>query len=362
MQRDTVPIEGIDHIHFIVGNARQAAYFYRMGMGFDVVAYAGPETGRRDVATYVLEQGDIRLAFSTPLRSAHPYARFLRQHGDGVKEIAFRTPDATRAFELAAERGAARALWPRREEDEAVAVVLSGIAIYGDTTHLFVERREYQGPFLPGFEPLRMPGRSVGLRAIDHVVANVELGQMNHWVDFYRSVLGFEMFVSFDDKDISTEYSALMSRVMADGNGRIKLPINEPAPGKRRSQIDEFLEYYEGPGVQHIALATDDIVATVTDMQARGIEFLAAPDDYYRQLPDRVGRIDEDFATLKRLGVLVDRDDEGYLLQIFTRPVEDRPTVFYEVIQRKGAKGFGKGNFRALFEAIEREQARRGNL
>jgi 4-hydroxyphenylpyruvate dioxygenase len=362
MQRDTLPIEAIDHLHFVVGNARQAAYFYRTAFGFDVTAYAGPETGQREVASYLLQQGDIRLALSTPLTSAHPYARFLRQHGDGVKDIALRVPDTAAAFEAAAARGAARVAWPQRQQDEAGAAVLATIGLYGDATHTFVERRDYHGPFLPGYEPLRQAGRSSGLRAIDHVVANVELGQMNHWVEFYRQVLGFELFTSFDDKDISTEYSALMSKVMADGAGRIKLPINEPAPGKRRSQIDEFLEFYEGPGVQHIALATDDIIATVSDLQQRGIEFLPAPDDYYRALPDRVGPIDEDLATLRRLGVLVDRDDEGYLLQIFTRPVEDRPTLFYEIIQRKGAKGFGKGNFKALFEAIEREQARRGNL
>ncbi|MBI4498513.1 MAG: 4-hydroxyphenylpyruvate dioxygenase [Chloroflexi bacterium] len=361
-REDVLPIQGIDYLEYYVGNAKQAAYFYRKGFGFQMTAYAGPETGVRDRASYVLEQGEVRLVFTTPLRPEHPIMEHIRRHGDGVRDIALRVEDAAAAYHVAIARGARSVQEPTVSEDEGGIIKQAAIATYGDTIHTFIERRDYLGAFAPGYEPLSIPEEPVGLLQIDHVVGNVDLGAMNRWVDFYRDVLGFSLFVSFDDKDISTEYSALMSKVMADGGGRIKFPINEPAPGRRKSQIDEYLEFYQGPGVQHVALLTDDIIATVGALQERGIEFLTVPPSYYEGLPARVGEIAEPIAALQRLGILVDRDEEGYLLQIFTKPVEDRPTLFYEIIQRKGARSFGKGNFKALFEAIEREQARRGNL
>jgi len=361
---DTFPINGTDYIEFWVGNAKQSALYYRYAFGFDLVAYCGPETGVRDRASYVLQQGAIRLVLTSPLGPDGEIAAHVHRHGDGVRDLAFWVDDAREAHQKAVERGARSVQAPRAQADRDGEVVVAAIATYGDTIHSLVERKRYSGPFLPGFEAASSPfnAQSIGLQYVDHCVGNVELGRMNEWVAFYSRVLGFYNLLSFDDKDISTEYSALMSKVMANGNGRIKFPINEPAEGKKRSQIDEYLEYYRGPGVQHIAMATDDIVATVRAMQNRGVEFLSVPHSYYDSVPGRVGRIDEKLEALAELGVLVDRDDEGYLLQIFTKPVEDRPTLFYEIIQRKGAKSFGKGNFRALFEAIEREQARRGNL
>jgi 4-hydroxyphenylpyruvate dioxygenase len=351
-----------------VGNARQSAYFYRNAFGFEVVAYAGLETGLKHEAGYVLRQGRITFVLVSPLRADHPEAQRLVRHGDGVQSITLEVDDVPAAFELALARGAEPARPPTTIEDEFGAIRLAEIRAYGDTTHTLIDRSAYRGVFAPGFRPLdpdRYSPRTfhpVGLKAIDHIVANVEQGQMGDWVDYYGKVLGFSLLASFDDKDISTEYSALMSRVVADGRGRIKFPINEPAPGRRRSQIDEFLEFYGGPGVQHIALATDDILASVRAMAANDVSFLKVPPAYYEMLPRRVGTIQEDLHDLAELGILVDRDDEGYLLQIFTQPVEDRPTLFFEIIQRRGARSFGKGNFKALFEAIEREQARRGTL
>ena len=361
---DTFPINGTDFVELYVGNAKQSALFYETGFGFRRVAYRGPETGCRDRASYVLEQGKIRLILTTGLQPGHPVTDHVERHGDGVHDIALWVDDARDAFTKAIERGAAPAQKPTVLEDEHGEAVIAGIYTYGETIHSLVERRNYRGTFLPGFEPLTSTYQPVpaGLEYIDHCVGNVELGKMNHWVSFYRDVLGFSQIISFDDKDISTEYSALMSKVMANGNGRIKFPINEPAEGKKKSQIDEYLDYYKSPGVQHLALATNDILATVSRLHAHGVEFLHVPDNYYDTVLERVGTIDEDLAPLHQYGILVDRDDEGYLLQIFTKPVQDRPTLFYEIIQRKGAKSFGKGNFKALFEAIEREQAARGNL
>jgi 4-hydroxyphenylpyruvate dioxygenase len=361
---DTFPITGTDYVEFYVGNARQAAAYYQHCWGYRLVAYRGPETGTRETASYVLEQGKIRLVLTTALRPDHPVAEHVHQHGDGVRDIAFEVEDAADAFARAVARGGRPVCEPKVLEDSHGRAVIAAIGTYGETIHSIVERRDYHGPFLPGFVPAasRVTVPPVGLRYVDHCVGNVELGQMNRWVAYYRDVLGFTQLISFDDKDISTEYSALMSKVMANGNARIKFPINEPAPGRKRSQIDEYLEFYRGPGVQHIALSTDNIIETVTCLRERGIEFLRIPPTYYDTVLERVGRIDEALEPLRDLGILVDRDDEGYLLQIFTRPVQDRPTLFYEVIQRKGAKSFGKGNFKALFEAIEREQALRGNL
>jgi len=361
---DTFPINGTDYIEFYVGNAKQASHFYRSAFGFELVAYRGPETGVRDRATYLLQQDKIRLLLTTPVRSTGPIATHISKHGDGVKDIALWVDDARTAFDAAIERGAEPALEPTVMSDEDGEIVIAGIRTYGDTIHSIVERRNYRGLFMPGFVPVSSPYRPapLGLKYVDHCVGNVQLGAMNQWVRFYEHVLGFTNILTFDDKTISTEYSALMSKVMSNGNGRIKFPINEPAEGKKKSQIDEYLEFYEGPGVQHIAMATDDIIATVTELRDRGVEFLRVPSTYYDSVTDRVGKIDEDIAPLRDLGILVDRDDEGYLLQIFTKPVEDRPTVFYEIIQRKGAKSFGAGNFKALFEAIEREQALRGNF
>jgi len=361
---DTFPINGTDFIEFYVGNAKQAALYYRTAFGYRLVAYRGPETGTRDRASYALEQDKVRLVLTTPLRPDHPIAEHVRVHGDGVKDIALWVDDAREAFQKAVDRGAQPAYEPTMLRDDDGEVVMAGIRTYGDTIHSLVERRNYRGAFLPGFDPIESHYNPppVGLRYVDHCVGNVELGAMNKWVSYYEHVLGFYNLVSFDDKTISTEYSALMSKVVANGNGRIKFPLNEPAQGRKKSQIDEYLEFYRGPGVQHIAIATEDIVSTVTALRDRGVEFLRVPTNYYDTVLDRVGRIDEDLVPLRELGILVDRDDEGYLLQIFTKPVEDRPTLFYEIIQRKGAKSFGAGNFKALFEAIEREQAARGNL
>ncbi|HEY4954512.1 MAG TPA: 4-hydroxyphenylpyruvate dioxygenase [Gemmatimonadaceae bacterium] len=361
---DTFPINGTDFIEFYVGNARQAAHFYCSAFGFELVAYRGPETGTRDTASYLLQQDKVRLVLTTPIRGGTEIADHINRHGDGVRDIALWVDDARTAFKLAVERGAKPARQPTMMTDAHGEIIIAAIQTYGDTIHSLVERKNYRGLFMPGFqarESIYKPS-PVGLKYVDHCVGNVELGAMNKWVQFYADVLGFTQIISFDDKAISTEYSALMSKVMANGNGRIKFPINEPAEGKKKSQIDEYLEFYEGPGVQHIAMATDDIITTVTALRDRGIEFLRVPGTYYDTVLDRVGHIDEDLASLRDLGILVDRDDEGYLLQIFTKPVEDRPTVFYEIIERKGAKSFGAGNFKALFEAIEREQALRGNL
>jgi 4-hydroxyphenylpyruvate dioxygenase len=366
---DTFPINGTDYIEFYVGNAKQASHYYRAAFGFNLVAYRGPETGVRDRASYVLQQDKIRFVLTTPIRpdasdEARAIADHIYRHGDGVRDLALWVDDARDAFAKAVERGAVPVHEPRVERDEHGEVVLAAFRTYGDTIHTLVERRNYTGPFLPGFRavtPAYNPP-SVGLKYVDHCVGNVELGKMNVWVEFYAHVMGFRNLLTFDDEDINTEYSSLMSKVMANGNDRIKFPINEPAKGKKRSQIDEYLDFYGGPGVQHMALATDDIVRTVTELKARGVEFLSTPTSYYEQLEARVGRIDEPLDVLAQHGILVDRDPDGYLLQIFTKPVEDRPTVFYEIIQRKGAKSFGKGNFKALFEAIEREQELRGNL
>jgi 4-hydroxyphenylpyruvate dioxygenase len=365
---DTMTLKRIDHVRMFVGNARQSAYFYRNAFGFEVVAYAGLETGLRHEACYVLRQGDITLVLASPLRADHPDAQRLVWHGDGVQSIALEVADVTAAYESALARGAKTASPPRTIEDEFGVLESAEIHAYGDTTHTLVDRSRYKGIFAPGYKPLdpdRYSPRTfhpVGLRVIDHIVANVEEGKMGEWVDYYQNVMGFSLLASFDDKDISTDCSALMSKVVADGRGRIKFPINEPAKGRRRSQIEEFLDYYNGPGVQHIALATADIVASVRAMAANDVSFLKVPPAYYELLPDRVGTIREDLSELAELGILVDRDDEGYLLQIFTKPVEDRPTLFFEIIQRRGARRFGKGNFKALFEAIECEQARRGTL
>ncbi|MDQ3223935.1 MAG: 4-hydroxyphenylpyruvate dioxygenase [Gemmatimonadota bacterium] len=361
---DTFPINGTDFVEFYVGNAKQASHYYRTAFGFQLVAYRGPETGTRDRASYLLRQHKVNLILTSALTPDHPAAAHVALHGDGVRDIALWVDDAREAFSLAVERGARPAQQPTVLQDDAGEVVIAGIHTYGDTIHSLVERRDYKGLFLPGFQAVspRYNPPSVGLQYVDHCVGNVELGAMNTWVNFYQDVMGFRNLISFDDKDISTEYSSLMSKVVASGNDRIKFPINEPAQGRKKSQIDEYLDFYRGPGVQHLAIATDNIVETVTALRDRGVDFLQVPKTYYDSVLDRVGRIDEDLAPLKELGILVDRDDEGYLLQIFSKPVQDRPTLFYEIIQRKGAKSFGKGNFKALFEAIEREQAARGNL
>ena len=361
---DFLPLLGTDHIELYVSNARQAAHYYQTAFGFQPLAYAGLETGRRDRQSFVLEQGKIRLVLTSPLQSGTAIGRHIDRHGDGIKSVALTVPDARQAFAETTQRGAKPYLEPTETKDEDGTIVVSGIHTYGETLHFFVERAEYNGVFLPGYrkwEPDYRPS-SVGLQYIDHMVGNVELGEMNKWVNFYRDVMGFTQIISFDDKDISTEYTALMSKVVANGNGRVKFPINEPAEGRKKSQIEEYLDFYEGAGVQHIAVATNDIIHTVTELRDRGVEFLHVPETYYDTLLDRVGEIEEDLEPLRQLGILVDRDDEGYLLQIFTRPVEPRPTMFFEIIQRKGAQSFGKGNFKALFEAIEREQASRGTL
>ncbi len=362
--QDFLPLKGTDHIEFYVGNARQAAYFYRAAFGMSLVAYAGPETGRRDRASYVLQQGKIRFVLTTALRPDSPIAEHVHRHGDGVRAIALWVDDARSAWLETTSRGARSVQEPTEAADENGRVVTASIAAYGDTLHTFVERKHYTGIFFPGYQALPADpiARPVGLLHVDHIVGNVGWNAMNEWVDFYSRVMGFSLYQHFDDSDISTEYSALMSKVMANGNGYVKFPINEPAEGRRKSQIEEYLDFYGGPGVQHMALATKDILSTVSQMQQQGVSFLAVPHSYYTELQGRIGKIDEPIEELERLGILVDRDDEGYMLQIFTRPVEDRPTVFYEIIQRKGSRSFGKGNFKALFEAIEREQASRGNL
>lgn len=361
---DFLPLKGTDHVEFYVGNARQSAYFYRAAFGMKLVAYAGPETGQRDRASYVLQQGKVRFVLTTALRPDTEIARHVAKHGDGVRVIALWVDDARQAWRETTARGARSIHEPTEHSDEHGQVVTSSIAAYGDTIHTFVERHHYTGTFLPGFRRVAHDhiARPVDLLHIDHMVGNVGWHSMDEWVDFYARVMGFSLYQHFDDKDISTEYSALMSKVMANGNGYVKFPINEPAEGRRKSQIEEYLDFYQGPGVQHIALATSDILSTVSKMQQQGVDFLTVPHSYYTELQNRVGKIDEEVEELERLGILVDRDNEGYMLQIFTRPVEDRPTVFYEIIQRKGSRSFGKGNFKALFEAIEREQALRGNL
>ena len=361
---DFLPINGTDYIEFYVGNARQSSYYFRAAFGFKLVAYAGLETGLRDRSSYVLQQGKIRFVLTTPLQPDHPISDHIRLHGDGVRDIALWVDDAESAYRETTRRGARGVMEPTLSRDESGEIKRSAIAIYGDTIHTFVERKNYRGVFMPGFRVVPEDGisRPVGLNYVDHCVGNVELGAMNTWVDFYMNVMGFKMFRHFDDKDISTEYSALMSKVMSNGNERIKFPLNEPAAGRKKSQIEEYLDYYRTPGVQHIAMATDNIIETVGKLTAQGVEFLRVPSTYYEELQARVGKIDEPLDELEKLGILVDRDDEGYMLQIFTRPIEDRPTVFCEVIQRKGSRSFGKGNFKALFESIEREQALRGNL
>jgi 4-hydroxyphenylpyruvate dioxygenase len=363
-KQDFLPLKGTDHVEFYVGNARQAAYFYRTAFGMSLVAYAGPETGLRDRASYVVQQGKVRFVFTTALRSGTLVAEHVARHGDGVRVIALEVDDARAAWQETTARGARSVAEPAETADECGRITTASIATYGDTVHTFVERGHYNGVFLPGFRdaPIDTVVRPTGLKHVDHMVGNVGWHAMNEWVDFYANVMGFQLYQHFDDKDISTEYSALMSKVMANGNGYVKFPINEPAEGRKRSQVEEYLDFYQGPGVQHIALATDDILGTVAQMQKQGVEFLTIPHSYYTELSRRVGRIDEPIEELERLGILVDRDDEGYMLQIFTRPVEDRPTLFYEIIQRKGSRSFGKGNFKALFEAIEREQRLRGNL
>ena len=361
---DFMPLNGTDYLEFYVSNAKQAAHFYKSAFGFSSLAYRGLETGSKDTESYVVVQDKIRLVLTSPLRSGTAVGQHIDKHGDGVKVTALWVDDATYAYETAMKKGAKHYMSPTVEEDENGRVVRSGIYTYGEVVHIFVERKEYNGIFLPGFRKweARYNPESVGLKFVDHMVGNVELGKMDYWVKFYQEVLGFAQILSFDDKDISTQYSALMSKVMSNGNGRIKFPINEPAPGLKKSQVDEYLEFYEGEGVQHIAVATDDIIKTVTELRNRGIEFLQVPKTYYDELNDRVGPIDEDIEALRELGVLVDRDDEGYLLQIFTKTVQARPTMFFEIIQRKGATSFGKGNFKALFEALEAEQDLRGNL
>jgi 4-hydroxyphenylpyruvate dioxygenase len=361
---DFMPLDGWDHVELWVGNAKQAAYFYERAFGFTRTAYAGPETGLRDRASYVLEQGEIRLVLTTALREDHEITRHHARHGDGVRDIALNVPDATEAYRQAVQRGARGVGEPTRFEDDDGVVELASIATYGDTIHTFVDRSAYAGAFLPGFVSLSSNGRarSAGLLSIDHIVGNVELGRMDQWVEFYERVFGMTNILHFGDDQIQTEYSALMSKVMADGTGKIKFPINEPAEGKRKSQIEEYIEFYNGAGAQHIALASENIVGTVTDLKSRGVAFLETPDTYYEDAPTRVGEIEEDFAELREHKILVDRDDDGYLLQIFTKTAQDRPTLFFEVIERHGARGFGDGNFKALFEAIEREQALRGNL
>lgn len=361
---DFLPLNGTDHIEFYVGNAKQSAYYYQAAWGYELIAYAGPETGVREKSSYVLRQGKITLVLSTALNPDHEIAQHVLKHGDGVKFLSLWVDDATAAFNETTKRGARPFMKPTSYKDEFGEVIMSGIYTYGETIHRFVERKNYSGPFLPGFKvPVhKINTTSVGLLHVDHCVGNVELGAMNSWVEFYEKVMGFQLLLTFDDKDISTEYSALMSKVVSNGNGYVKFPINEPADGKKKSQIEEYLDFYRGAGVQHIAVATHDIIKTVTELRNRGIEFLYVPETYYDDVLDRVGNIDENLEELKKLNILIDRDEEGYLLQLFTKPVEDRPTLFYEIIQRKGAKSFGKGNFKALFESIEREQELRGNL
>jgi 4-hydroxyphenylpyruvate dioxygenase len=364
MNNDFLPINGTDHIEMYVGNAKQAALFYQHCMGFECVAYAGPETGLRDRSSYVLQQNKIKLVLTTSLLKDSEIAEHVRKHGDGVKVLALWVDDARRSFAETTRRGAEPAREPAVLNDAFGEVVIASIKTYGETVHTFVERKNYKGAFLPGYQPRisSIHVEPVGLQFVDHCVGNVELGQMNRWVDFYEKVMGFKLLITFDDTDISTEYSALMSKVVSNGNGYIKFPINEPAKGKKKSQIEEYLDFYHGPGVQHIAIATGDIIHTVRELRRRGIEFLYVPESYYEEAIERVGPIQEDLNDLRKLNILIDRDEEGYLLQIFTKPILDRPTLFFEIIERNGAKSFGKGNFKALFESIEREQALRGNL
>jgi len=367
--QDFLPLLGTDYVEFYVGNAKQAAHFYKTAFGFQSFAYKGLETGSKDTVSYVLKQDKIRLVLTTPLNSKHPINDHIVKHGDGVKVVALWVDDARKSYEETTKRGAKSYMEPIVETDEYGEVVRAGIYTYGETVHMFVERKNYNGVFMPGFTEWKSDynPEPVGLKYIDHMVGNVGWGEMNTWVKWYEEVMGFVNFLSFDDKQIHTEYSALMSKVMSNGNGRIKFPINEPAEGKKRSQIEEYLDFYEGPGVQHIAVATDDIITTVSALRARGVEFLSIPpEEYYRAVPGRLEEFShelrEDIETLKGLGIMIDADEEGYLLQIFTKPVEDRPTLFFEIIQRMGARGFGAGNFKALFESIEREQAKRGTL
>jgi 4-hydroxyphenylpyruvate dioxygenase len=362
--QDFLPISGTDHIELYVGNAKQSAHYYKTAFGFQSEAYAGMETGQKKIASYVLKQGKIRLVLTTSLEEDSVINKHINAHGDGVKIIALHVEDATKAFNETIKRGAKPFLEPTEEKDAYGSVIKSGIYTYGETVHLFIERKNYRGIFLPGYKKWESHynPEAVGLKYIDHVVGNVDWDEMNIWCKFYQEVMGFAQIISFDDNDISTEFTALMSKVMSNGNGRIKFPINEPADGIKKSQIEEYLDFYKGPGVQHLALATDDIAKTVEEMKNRGVEFLYVPENYYDNLLDRVGEIDEDLSTLKKHGILIDRDEEGYLLQIFTKPVLDRPTMFFEIIQRMGAQGFGAGNFKALFESIEREQANRGTL
>ncbi len=364
MPQDFLPINGTDHIELYVGNAKQAAHFYQHAFGFELVAYAGPETGVRDRASYVLQQNKIRIVLTTSLQKDSEISEHVRKHGDGVKVLALWVDDATKSFHETTIRGAVAAKKPEVLKDDFGEAVVSSIKTYGETIHTFVERKNYKGPFLPGYKPRKSTYKAepIGLKYIDHCVGNVELGKMNTWVDFYEKAMGFSLLVTFDDKDISTEYSALMSKVVSNGNGYIKFPINEPAAGKKKSQIEEYLDFYHGPGVQHVAIATDNIIHTITELRRRGVEFLHVPEVYYNDVLDRVGKIDESLDELRNLNILIDRDEEGYLLQIFTKPIQDRPTLFFEIIERHGAKSFGKGNFKALFESIEREQALRGNL
>ncbi|MEN2283073.1 4-hydroxyphenylpyruvate dioxygenase [Algoriphagus sp. SE2] len=364
MSNDFLPINGTDYVELYVGNAKQSSLFYQYAFGFKLIAYAGPETGLKDRASYVLKQDKIRLVLTSPLSPDGPISEHITKHGDGVKVLALWVDDAEKSWYETTTRGAESAEEPAIISDEFGEVKTASIKTYGDTIHTFVERKNYTGIFLPGYvkKTSKYKAKSIGLKYIDHCVGNVELGEMNRWVNFYEEVMGFKLLITFDDQDISTEYSALMSKVVSNGNGYIKFPINEPAEGKKKSQIEEYLDFYHGPGVQHMAIATDDIIHTVSELRQRGVEFLEVPQSYYDDLLDRVGKIDEDLQPLKDLNILVDRDEEGYLLQIFTKPVQDRPTLFFEIIQRKGAKSFGKGNFKALFEAIEREQELRGNL
>ncbi|MBI4930653.1 MAG: 4-hydroxyphenylpyruvate dioxygenase [Bacteroidetes bacterium] len=361
---DFLPLNGTDYVEFYVGNAKQSAYYYQSAWGFELVAYAGLETGVKDRASYVLQQGKIRLVLTTSFDPNSEITKHVATHGDGVKVLALWVDDAEKSFNETVKRGAKPFSPPQTMKDEFGEVKVASIHTYGETLHTFVERKNYKGAFLPGYKPAKsiLKTSPVGLKVVDHCVGNVELGQMNEWVKFYEEAMGFKLLITFDDKDISTEFTALMSKVVSNGNGYVKFPINEPAKGKKKSQIDEYLEFYKGSGVQHIALLTEDIISTVTELRKRGVDFLYVPETYYDDLFARVGKIDEDVEQIKKLNILVDRDEEGYLLQLFTKPVEDRPTVFYEIIQRKGAKSFGKGNFKALFEAIEREQEQRGTL
>ncbi len=361
---DFLPLYGTDYVEFYVGNAKQAAHYYKTAFGFQSLAYAGPETGIRDKVSYVLRQNKLTFILTTPLKTSNEIADHIYKHGDGVKMLALKVDDATSAWEETTKRGAKSYMEPFTLKDDDGELTMSGIHIYGETIHLFIERKNYSGVFMPGFRKWESNYNptETGLLYVDHCVGNVGWNQMNKWVSFYENVMGFKNILSFDDKDISTEYSALMSKVMSNGNGYVKFPINEPAEGKKKSQVEEYLEFYNGEGCQHIAIATNNIIETVTQLQQRGVEFLKIPASYYASVLDRVGHIDEDLEPLKKLGILIDKDEEGYLLQIFSKPVEDRPTLFFEIIQRKGAQSFGKGNFKALFEAIEREQEQRGNL